>query len=498
MDGYYNRRQDLITVMEVEADVSRVCKVIYTEALAIAALFISVLTLLSFEIPVMTISNDFEYVWDIKGKMLMTGITVDGCSITTFNPVILIFYILAIIAAAAAVIYIVWNLIHAFKAEHGETLILTGKPYKRLKTIIGGALTIDAAILLLFEPVYCLTKTPEGIAKIEELSANFSFNNYPTGAGILLMLGCFFMGTYFLCSAYKDTKGWKKYQGLVFIAGLVVLLLYFWQYGYLHMLFGIDPKTSSFPYPFPKALNSFSKFTGSVKGTYNSVFGSLGAIFFTSGSDILNDSIVYNATTTVSAMVLGFVVGGALGYLTAVIASCSEKWGKGILTVCTILVSFPVVALGPIVNHWFPSNSYLLSWIAKVIVVTILCMAGMSVNAYKGLTVMKPFTLDLMSICNADPKTTLLKLRVPNSLPNVFTALKTNSATALMGAFVCEFYSLSKTFGIGMMFNNYWSTARYQSWAYIIMAIIFGLILYLIVTAIEKRALSWYVRLKKK
>ena len=91
MDGYYNRRQDLITVMEVEADVSRVCKVIYTEALAIAALFISVLTLLSFEIPVMTISNDFEYVWDIKGKMLMTGITVDGCGITTFNPVILIF-----------------------------------------------------------------------------------------------------------------------------------------------------------------------------------------------------------------------------------------------------------------------------------------------------------------------------------------------------------------------------------------------------------------------
>ena len=148
MDGYYNRRQDLITVMEVEADVSRVCKVIYTEALAIAALFISVLTLLSFEIPVMTISNDFEYVWDIKGKMLITGITVDGCGITTFNPVILIFYIMAIVAAAAAVIYIVWNLIHAFKAEHGETLILTGKPYKRLKTIIGGALTIDAAILL--------------------------------------------------------------------------------------------------------------------------------------------------------------------------------------------------------------------------------------------------------------------------------------------------------------------------------------------------------------
>ena len=498
MDEYYNRRQDIISVMQVEEDVARVCKVIYTGALAFAALAVAVLTLFSYEFPIMTISNDFEYVWDIKGKMLMSGINVDGCSITTFNPLMAVFYGLAAIAAVTAVIYIVWNIIHASRAKYGETKILTGKPYRRLKTIIGGALTIDSIILLLFEPVYCLTKTSEGIAKIEELSANFSFNNYPTGAGVLLMIGCFFTGTYFLCSAFKDTKGWKKYQGLIYIAGIVALALYFWQYGYLHKLFGIDPATASFPYPFPKALNSFSKFTGSIKGTYNSVFGSLGSIFFTSGSSILNDSIIYNATTTVSAMLIGFVLGGAVGYIIAIIASCSERWGKGILTICTILVSFPVVALGPIVNHWFPSNSYMLSWIAKIIVVTILCMAGMSVNAYKGLTVMKPFTLDLMSICNADAKTTLLKLRIPNSLPNVFTALKTNSATALMGAFVCEFYSLSKTFGIGMMFNNYWSTARYQSWAYIIMAIIFGLILYLIVVAAEKKALAWYVRLKKK
>ena len=273
MDEYYNRRQDIISVMQVEEDVARVCKVIYTVALAFAALAVAVLTLFSYEFPIMTISNDFEYVWDIKGKMLMSGINVDGCSITTFNPLMAVFYGLAAIAAVTAVIYIVWNIIHASRAKYGETKILTGKPYRRLKTIIGGALTIDSIILLLFEPVYCLTKTSEGIAKIEELSANFSFNNYPTGAGVLLMIGCFFTGTYFLCSAFKDTKGWKKYQGLIYIAGIVALALYFWQYGYLHKLFGIDPATASFPYPFPKALNSFSKFTGSIKGTYNSVFG---------------------------------------------------------------------------------------------------------------------------------------------------------------------------------------------------------------------------------
>ena len=124
-------------------------------------------------------------------------------------------------------------------------------------------------------------------------------------------------------------------------------------------------------------------------------------------------------------------------------------------------------------------------------------MAGMAVNAYKGLTVLKPFAMDLMDICNASSSVAFLKLRLPNSLPNVFTALKVNSATALMGAFVCEFYSRSKTFGIGMMFNNYWDVARYQSWAYIIMAILFGLILYVIVSLVERRCIGWHPSMRR-
>lgn len=495
---FYNLRSDVLVVLKIQEQMRRVFRMLYTLGMSAAAVIVAVTAVMSFGYPLITISNDFEYVWDITGSMLLNGITVNGTALTTFNPIVMLFYICAILAGITAIVYIIANIAHGVRAKGVGSVILEGKAYKRFRLIIGGCLTADAAMLLLFEPIYNLTKTAAGSELMEELSVNYSFNNYPSLAAVMLTLGVFFVGTYFLCSALKDTMFWKEHQGLIYLLGIVALLLYFWQYGYLHLLFGIDPSTSSFPYPFPKALNSFSNFTGGVKGDYNSVLGSLVSIFTQSSSDIFNDSILYNSVTTVTGMLLGYVLGGALGYIVAVVASCSEKWGKGILTICTILVSFPVVALGPIVNHWFPSNSYLLSWIAKVIVVTILCMAGMSVNAYKGLTVMKPFTLDLMTVCNADPKTTLLKLRIPNSLPNVFTALKTNSATALMGAFVCEFYSLSKTYGIGMMFNNYWNSARYQSWAYIIMAIVYGLILYLIVAAIETKAMAWYTLTKKK
>ncbi len=498
MDKFYNSRRDILTVLEIQDDMSRVFKLVYTVILGLAAVAMSVLVVMSLWYPLFTMSNDYEYTWDITGSMFLSGVTVNGTAVTTFNPVVLVFYIFAAIAALASVVYVAANIVNAVRVKDKTPYILPTKPRRRFKLIIGACLMFDAAVLFLFEGVFAITKTADGASLMEKLSENYSFNNNPTTMTALLTAGVFLIGSYFLFSALKTSRLWREHQGLVYLLGIAVLLLYFWQYGYLHQLFGIDPSTSSFPYPFPKAVNSYSNFTGGVKGAYNSVFGSLVSVFVNSSSSILNDSVLYNSITTVSAMLLGFAAGGLVGYMIAVVAASSPKWGKGVLTICTILVSFPVVALAPIVNHWFPSNSYLLSWIAKVIVVTILCMAGMSINAYKGLTVMKPFALDLMEICNADRKTTLRTLRIPNSLPNVFTALKINSATALMGSFVCEFYSLSKNLGIGMMFNNYWDTARYQAWAYIIMAIVYGLILYIIVSVIESKMLGWYALSKKK
>ena len=491
-------RGELLVVLDIQRQTHRVTRLVRTEFLAALAILILILALLGWNIPLFQVTNDYEYSWGVTGGMLVGGVQLDGITLTTFNPLALVAYLGAGVALAATLVFFVANLVQTLRhAGTPKPLGLTGKGWLACKLVIGICATLAGLLFLCFEPVYKLTMTGEGHAYMQSLAQNYAFNCNPTPRGTLLMLGCFFVGTYYLCSGIQRSKFWQKFQGGCYLLGLVVLLLYFWQYGYLHALFGMAPSTTSFPYPFPRALNSFSKFTGSVKGSYNSVLGSLVSILVTSSSTVLNDSIAYNATTTVAGMLIGFVLGGILGYGVAVIGACFRRWGSGILMVCSILVAFPVVALGPIVNHWFPSNSYAGSLAAKVIVVTILCMAGMAVNAYKGLTVLKPFAMDLMDICNASSSVAFLKLRLPNSLPNVFTALKVNSATALMGAFVCEFYSRSKTFGIGMMFNNYWDVARYQSWAYIIMAILFGLILYVIVSLVERRCIGWHPSMRR-
>ena len=55
---------------------------------------------------------------------------------------------------------------------------------------------------------------------------------------------------------------------------------------------------------------------------------------------------------------------------------------------------------------------------------TIVSIASMTLNAYRGLTELPPFSLDLMKSYAAKKLTVLFKLRAPNSIPFVFTSLR--------------------------------------------------------------------------
>ena len=56
------------------------------------------------------------------------------------------------------------------------------------------------------------------------------------------------------------------------------------------------------------------------------------------------------------------------------------------------------------------------SILAKTLVVMIVCIASMSINAYRGLTELKPFSEDLMKTYASSRFKTFTKLRLPNSI----------------------------------------------------------------------------------
>jgi NitT/TauT family transport system permease protein len=171
----------------------------------------------------------------------------------------------------------------------------------------------------------------------------------------------------------------------------------------------------------------------------------------------------------------------------AVIATRFPKWGYGGLTLVSAFNAIPIVALSPIMNRWFSTGMA-----QKVGVVTVVTMAAMAINAYRGLNDLKPFSLDLMRSYAAEEKTAFFKLRLWSSLPSVFTALKINITSAMIAAIVSEYFAAS-TAGLGFgIKDNLRKAEMATGWAYITVASVAGIILYLAIILVEKRAIRWH------
>ena len=105
-------------------------------------------------------------------------------------------------------------------------------------------------------------------------------------------------------------------------------------------------------------------------------------------------------------------------------------------------------------------------------------MATMSLNAFRGLNELKPFSHDLMDTYAAGRKEIFLKLQLPNSLPFIFTALRVTVPMSIISAVVCEYFA-EYIIGVGRMIRENIVLAQYSTaWAYIVIACLMGIVMY--------------------
>ena len=194
--------------------------------------------------------------------------------------------------------------------------------------------------------------------------------------------------------------------------------------------------------------------------------------------------------------IFAFVVGATkrtpeniLPHLSGIIESViSKRTINGGLTVISAFNAIPIVAMAPVIMNWtkdVSSDASVRSTVAKIIVVTLMCMASMSINAYRGLTELKPFSLDLMKSYAADKKTVFLKLRLPNSISYIFTALKVSVPSSVITALVSEYFAEYRA-GVGRQIRENILIAQYSTaWVYIAVACIIGIVLFVLLLAIE-------------
>lgn len=245
--------------------------------------------------------------------------------------------------------------------------------------------------------------------------------------------------------------------------GLLIVIL--WQTQVLHAWFGTD----TFTLP---------------------LLDKIGSIMFD-----IRDKIWENALATMNVAFWGLLIGSVLGYLVAMLAAMLPKFGTGGLAVIGAFASIPVVALAPVLNNWtkdISKDASVRSMIAKILVVMLICAADMGINAYRGLTEIKPYSEDLMAIYAAPKRKVLWKLRLPNSVPYVFTALKVSVPASIMTAIVSEYFA-EYIIGVGRQIRENIVLAQYSTaWAYIATACVMGLVSYVVLMIFQSILLRRY------
>lgn len=198
--------------------------------------------------------------------------------------------------------------------------------------------------------------------------------------------------------------------------------------------------------------------------------------------------IMVNVNSTLIVSVCGLILGSILGYLLAIIATIFPRGGVGGLTIAAAFNAIPIIVIAPIFNNLtkdISSDPNIRSMVAKTLVVTVFCMASMSINAYRGLNELPPFSEDLLISYAASKLTIFKKLRLPNSIPYIFTALRVTVPGSIISAVVSEYFA-EYVIGVGRQIRENIVTAQYATaWAYIAVACVMGIIMYIILLFAE-------------
>jgi len=129
----------------------------------------------------------------------------------------------------------------------------------------------------------------------------------------------------------------------------------------------------------------------------------------------------------------------------------------------------------------YPSTSE----IPRRLMVTIIVNFIVLINVSKGLRQVNRIHLELLRSLAASPSDVLIKARIPNAVPYFFTSLKIAAPTAVITAFVSEYFG-GRQNGLGYFIpSNFANSKTAIAWAYVIGACLLGLAFYLISILME-------------
>lgn len=224
-----------------------------------------------------------------------------------------------------------------------------------------------------------------------------------------------------------------------------------------------------------------------------SIVGALGEPAERNGAPLFQ-TLLSASLATMGRAVYGFAIGIIFGFILALIFAHSRFLQRGLMPYVVASQTIPILAIAPMVVVWMGRIGY--RDLSIPIIAAYLTFFPVTIYTLQGLTSIKPTALELMQTYAANWLQILWKLRLPNALPRIFTALKISSTASVVGAIIGELPSGAQD-GLGVAilnYSRYYNQSPPRLWATILIAGLAGIAFFALIALIERFVVRWQVK----
>src|SRR4029079_403671 len=189
------------------------------------------------------------------------------------------------------------------------------------------------------------------------------------------------------------------------------------------------------------------------------------------------------AAFTFGEALAGFALGGILGLALGIIFVHSRLAERAFVPYVVASQTVPILAIAPLVVVALKAD-----WLSVMAVATYLTFFPVTIASMRGLRAFDPRALELFRSYAATRRQVLWQLRLPTSVPYLFSGFRVAAAASVIGAIIGE-QTAGVASGLGsaiINYTQYYTSGPERLWATIVMCTIVGFIFVGLVNLAER------------
>ncbi|HET6821335.1 MAG TPA: ABC transporter permease [Anaerolineales bacterium] len=196
-------------------------------------------------------------------------------------------------------------------------------------------------------------------------------------------------------------------------------------------------------------------------------------------------SLLYHTGITLIEILLGLLAGTLFATVVGYVLARSRSLERVLSPYIVASQAIPIVAIAPLLVIWLGDGI-----LSKVVICALIVFFPVLVNTIVGVRAVPAALYDLMDSLHASRSQILWKVEVPASLPVFLGGLRVGATLSVIGAIVGELVDAEEGLGFLLQLGDF----QYDTpmvFVAVFMLIVLALLLYGIVTLLEKRFLRW-------